>query len=361
MEYIDYMLWMSYLKNMWYKKVDKLLGYFVTPENIFKASKKTLENSGLLKDQEIDEILESRRKFDKGMEREKLEMKNIRFLTCEDDLFPEKLKFIEDKPWYLFCKGRDSAIERLNTPSAAIIGARVCTQYGIYAADKFAGELARYGVNIISGMARGIDSAAHGAAIENGGNTVAVFGCGVDVCYPPENRNLYENIIKSGAILSEYPPGTGPKSWQFPQRNRIISGLSNLVLITEAKEKSGTFITAKWALDQGIDVCAVPGRINDPLSVGCNCLIREGAIPVNDVSDMLILMGVNYKIYEKSKIILEKENEVVYSVLDLQPQTVDEIIRKTGMNSDAVFQCLIKLQMEGIIDEPVKNSYIRIK
>jgi len=357
--YDDYMLWLFSIKNMWQKKIETLLTYFQTPENIYKASETILEKSNCIKAKDIAEIMESRNTFDIQKERKKLEALNIQFITEKNKLFPKRLLHISDRPRALFVRGQ--GIEYLNAPSAAIIGARVCSPYGIYTAQKFARELSCYQVNIISGMARGIDSAAHTGALEGEGRTYAVLGCGADICYPPENKELYDRIQEAGAVLSEYPPGTRPAAWQFPQRNRIISGLSDCVLITEAKQKSGSLITAGYALEKGIDVCAVPGRINDPFSQGCNKLIREGAIPVLDTSDLLTVLGISYKSLEKKQIFLEKKNEVVYSILSFHLQSIDEIAQRTTLKSGELHHILLQLQLAGLAEEPVKNCYTRKK
>lgn len=359
MTYDDYMLWLVGVKNMWQKKIVALLEYFHTPENIYKASERILEKSNCIKSKDVAEIMESRKNFNLQKERRRLEDLNIYFVTEKNKLYPKKLLNFSDRPWALFVKGR--SLEALNGVSAAVIGARVCSQYGLYTAEKFAGELALHGVNIISGMARGIDSAAHRGALSAGGATFAVLGCGVDVCYPPENRELYEEIQETGAVISEYPLGTQPLAWQFPQRNRIISGLSDCIVITEAKQGSGSLITAAYALEQGIDVCAVPGRINDPLSRGCNQLIREGAAPVLDISDILLVLNIKNKKLQKEQIFLEKKNEVVYSVLGFHLQSVDEIAKKTNLKSGELYNILLQLQLAGLAEEPVKNCYIRKK
>ena len=359
MTYDDYMLWLFCIKNMWQKKMETLLTYFQTAENIYKASEIILEKSNCIKAKDIAEIMESRKNFDIQKERRRLEDLNIQFVTEKSELFPKRLLNISDRPRALFMRGQGTGF--LNAPSAAIVGARVCSPYGIYAAQKFARELACYQVNIISGMARGIDSAAHEGALEGGGRTYAVLGCGVDICYPPENKELYDKIQKTGAVLSEYPPGIKPAAWQFPQRNRIISGLSDCVVITEAKQESGSLITANYALEKGIDVCAVPGRINDPLSQGCNRLIREGAIPVLDTSDLFAVLGISYKNLEKKQIFLEKKYEVVYSMLSFHLQSIDEIAQTTNLKSGELHHILLQLQLAGLAEEPVKNCYIRKK
>lgn len=200
--------------------------------------------------------------------------KGIFFLPCWDSGYPVRLKQLVDAPACLYGRGKLPAAER---KVVAVVGARECSGYGYEAAKYFAGGLAERGVVIVSGMARGVDGAAQMAALEAGGSSMGVLGCGVDICYPPENRKLYERLAKEGCLLSEYPPGTEPKASLFPPRNRIISGLSDMVLVTEAREKSGTLITVDMALEQGREVFAVPGRITDRLSYGCNRLIRNGA------------------------------------------------------------------------------------
>lgn len=357
----DAMLWLCSIKNMWYKKMERLLEYFENPVHIFEADGDELENCGCLKPEDIVEIQKSRKSFDVDKEKEKLQKLGIVFLTQQDEQYPKRLRNIADSPIVLFAKGRLELLKEAEHTAVSVIGARVCSHYGIYTAEKFARELALNDVVIVSGMARGVDSAAHTGALEAGGNTIAVLGCGVDICYPNDNKILYDRLCREGLVISEYPPGTPPMAWQFPKRNRIISGLSDCVLITEAREKSGSLITAQWALEQGIDVCAVPGRINDPLSQGCNRLIREGATPVTDVSDIMLSLGINYKNLEKQKIFLEKENEVVYSVLGLHPQSMDEIMKKTNLNTGELYRILLKLELAGLAEEPVKNYYIRKK
>lgn len=355
----DYMLWLCSTKNMWHKKMRKILEYFGDAESVFYAGENQLEQTGFLKNEDVKQILESAKCFDIRREREKLEQDKIIFLTEKSDVYPSRLRNMSDAPLVLFVKGNPAHIARLEEPSVSVIGSRICSCYGTFTAEKFSRELSLNGINVISGMARGVDSAAHKGALLGKGVTVAVLGCGVDICYPPENRSLYDEIEKNGVLLSEYPPGTKPFAWQFPERNRIISGLSDCVIITEAKEKSGSLITARWALEQGIDVFAVPGRINDPLSQGCNHLIQEGAMPVTDVSDILLALGMNYKNFQKQKIFLEKENEVVYSVLGLYPQSIDEIFEKTNLPTGELYTVLLQLQLAGLIEEPVKNYYAK--
>lgn len=210
----------------------------------------------------------------------------MKVLNYEDEIYPEKLRNIYDSPKILYFIGNKNL---LYMKSIAIIGCRNCTKKGAYNAYKLAYELAKKDVCIISGMARGIDTYSHIGAIKAKGKTIAVLGSGLDVIYPKENDRLYIEILKSGGlIITEYPLGSKPEKYHFPERNRIISGLSNGVLVIEAKEKSGTMITVDFALDQGKDIYAVPGDIQSANSFGTNNLIKEGAIPVTTVEDIII-------------------------------------------------------------------------
>ncbi len=203
-----------------------------------------------------------------------MKSRGIRCVLPEQEEYPDRLRRIADPPRLLYVKG---ALPEEGMPSVGIVGARLCSDYGRYAARQFAGKLACAGIQIVSGMALGIDGIGHKAALSAGGCTFAVLGCGVDICYPEENREIYDRLTAPSGILSEYPPGTVPKSGLFPPRNRIISGLSDVLLVVEARKKSGTLITVDQALEQGKEVYALPGRVTDALSYGCNNLIRQGA------------------------------------------------------------------------------------
>ena len=203
-----------------------------------------------------------------------MDKSGMRFVCIEDREFPDRLRKIPDPPYGLYYLGRCPSD---NEPSVAVIGARSCTAYGLHEARRFSQAFAAAGVTVISGMARGIDSAAQTAAVEMGARSIAVLGSGADVCYPKSERALYENLIAHGTVLSEYPPGTGPDRTNFPARNRIISGLCDKLLVVEARKKSGTMITVSAALEQSRDVWAVPGRCTDVNSEGCNQMIFDGA------------------------------------------------------------------------------------
>ena len=281
---LKYWVWLSELKGLRNQTRLALLRRFGDPESIFYADAdellltdgversqlKPLENHDLAP---ADRILADCQRLD------------IRLLTLSDAAYPGRLKNIYDPPALLYCKGRLPLLDDLLC--VAVVGTRDCTPYGVACAEKLGFGLASGGAAVVSGLAKGIDAAAIRGALRAGGVTVGVVGNGLDVYYPHESRYLYEDVASAGILLSEYPPGTEPASGHFPVRNRIISGLSLAALVVEAPEKSGALITAATALEQGRDVFAVPGPIDAPASVGCNCLIRDGAGLVSDASDIL--------------------------------------------------------------------------
>ncbi len=215
-----------------------------------------------------------------------LDKSKIKTIKLEDSTYPEKLKEIYNPPKTIYLIGNEKL---LNQKSIAIIGCRECTRYGAENAYKFGYELAKENICVISGFAKGIDTYSHKGAVSAKGKTIAVLGCGLDIIYPPENIELYKQILlQGGAIISEYPLGSKPEKHHFPERNRIISGLSSGVLVIEAKKKSGTMITVDFALEQGREVYAVPGNISSENSYGTNELIKEGATPVTSINDMIL-------------------------------------------------------------------------
>ena len=281
---LKHWVWLSELKGLRNQTRLALLRRFGDPESIFYADAdellltdgversqlKLLENHDLAP---ADRILADCQRLD------------IRLLPLSDAAYPGRLKNIYDPPALLYCKGRLPLLDDLLC--VAVVGTRDCTPYGVACAEKLGFGLASGGAAVVSGLAKGIDAAAIRGALRAGGVTVGVVGNGLDVYYPYESRYLYEDVASAGILLSEYPPGTEPASGHFPVRNRIISGLSLAALVVEAPEKSGALITAATALEQGRDVFAVPGPIDAPASVGCNCLIRDGAGLVSDASDIL--------------------------------------------------------------------------
>lgn len=278
-----------------------------------------------------------------------------------EEAYPSRLRPYGDMPKILYVRGELPGEEK---KTAAIVGARDCSRYGAMQAYQYARKLAENGIQIISGLARGVDSFAHKGALDGGGHTFAVMGCGGDICYPAQNRQLYECMKNGrGGILSEFPDKTPPYGRNFPMRNRIISGLADLVLVVEARERSGSLITAGYALDQGKPVYAVPGRVGDLLSQGTNRLIADGAGLASSVEILLEELGMIPKGQEDlgqiSKISLASQEEMVYSCLDLQPKNIEEIFQETGLDVKEIAGILLKLELEGLIEEPVKNYYAR--
>lgn len=338
----------------------KLLNEFETVENIFQYIK--THNTTLI---ENNTILN---KFKKSYDLKKLEkvmdiMRNdsINFVTIDEGRYPKGLKNIEDPPYGLFYKGDISKYN--DTVSVSIVGSRACSRYGIDATKIITKALIENNITIVSGMAKGIDTIAHKTAVDSNGYTVAVLGCGVDVIYPRENLKLYNEIIsKGGCVLSEFIPGTRPLSMNFPIRNRIISGLSNLTIIAEAGEKSGTLITATKALEQGKDVIAVPGSIFSEESKGTNKLIKEGAHVFTDIDDIFYLLGIvknkNNKIINDN--IKSSVCEELYALIDSNPIHIDDIMRLTNIDIKRLYGLLFEMQLKEEILCLSGNFYVRI-
>ena len=285
----------------------------------------------------------------------------IRQISSKSAEYPQKLNNYPKMPEILFAKGN---LPDAKKPTAAIVGARACSPYGRIQAFRYAKILSSAGVQIISGMAYGIDAEAHKGALEGGTPTYAVLAGGVDICYPSGNRPLYARILReNGGILSEQPPGMRARNYFFPARNRIISGLADLVLIVEAREKSGSLITAQWALDQGKIVYAVPGPVNEALSMGCHKLIYDGAGIAYSPEILLRELGLNcenkVKSPEKNDLGLATDLKLVYSCLDLRPKSTDFLIQKTGLPPEKIGSLLLELKLSGLVREIGRHYYIK--
>lgn len=284
MKDIEYWIWLSRIEGLNPKILNYLLEKYGNPKTIWDKSKEELLKDGI-KEKYVDEIIKKdyRQNLDKYLKY--MKENNIEIITIKDKEYPDKLKVIYDPPIVLYIKGNKNI---LNEKSVAIVGCRLCTKYGENIAKKLSYNLSFNNINVISGLAKGIDSFAHKGSLSANGKTIAVVGCGLDRVYPEENRTLFNEIIKRhGAIISEYIIGTKPVAKNFPKRNRIISGLSNGVVVVEAREKSGTLITVDFALEQGKTIYAVPGNIDNPNAYGTNELIKQGAKVVNSVQDIL--------------------------------------------------------------------------
>jgi DNA processing protein len=262
----------------------------------------------------------------------------LRFLPRSDPGFPALLRAIHDPPAGLFLRGAGGA-ELLARPAVAVVGARSCSGYGSEVARRVGRELAAAGVVVVSGLARGIDARAHEGALEGGGATVAVLGCGVDRDYPAANRGLAARIAAGGLVVSEYPPGVEPAPWRFPARNRIVAGLCAATVVVEARERSGALITADFAMEEGREVFAVPGEITSALSDGTNGLLRVGAAPLCAVVDVLDALGVE----------AAARTAAGDPLLELLPASADELSRVSGREPAALAARLAELELEGAV------------
>ena len=278
-----YWIWLSLIKNLGSKRKLKLLELYKTPEEIYKLTKEELMNINGIGEAIANDIMISKNEKILNDHIKYMNENNIKIININEREYPQALKEIYDPPISLYVKGN---IEKLNNKNIGIVGCRECTEYGKKSAEYFAYNLSKQNINIVSGLAKGIDSYAHLGSL-NTGNTIAVLGNGLDIIYPKENLELANEIIKrGGTIISEYPCGTKPDKMKFPARNRIISGISSGIIVIEAKEKSGTLITVDFALEQGRDVFVVPGNINSINSVGTNDLIKQGARLVTTYEDI---------------------------------------------------------------------------
>ncbi|MGP1433157.1 MAG: DNA-processing protein DprA [Catonella sp.] len=292
---------------------------------------------------------------------EKMLEKGIKYINYFDKAYPDKLRNICSAPIGLFYKGE---LPNNKEKIISVVGSRDATEKGLYYARKMSEELSDNGVSIVSGMALGIDSAAHLGALQGKkGRTYAVLGCGVDVCYPFNNIELYLKIIDKGAVISEFPMGVQPMKANFPQRNRIISGISDGVFVVEAREKSGSLITADMGLEQGKNIYALPGRSEEPLSRGTNKLIQFGAKLVNDVNDILEDFDfpvLNTKQECVQNLTLESGEKIVYATLCLIPKHISEILAETGLDEGELFKVLLGLEFKGYVRRTSFEYYIAV-
>ncbi len=261
----------------------RLVKHYGSARRVWGLAEKDIRQEQRLNERQKVNFMECRRRWDLAGEWQRTKEKGIKTVCFDDRIYPERLREIPDKPFLLYYIGR---LPAETMPCVAVIGARMCSEYGRTVAADLAAGLAGRGIQVVSGMADGIDGIAQRSALEHGGMSYGVLGSGVDVCYPSSNRTLYQTLQIQGGVLSEFPPGTKPEAHHFPMRNRIISGLSDLILVIEAKERSGTRITVNMALEQGKEVYAVPGRITDELSRGCNRMILEGAGVAADINEL---------------------------------------------------------------------------
>ena len=349
----EIIVWLSHLEGVTNRDIKKLIEYFNSLEEIWKADKKHLMNALNSRGIIVDKIIENRNEQYISKIFKSLTDNNITALTIFDEEYPTKLKNIYDTPYVIYIKGNK---KYFHMPLIAIVGSRKSTAYGRWAAYQFAKVLAEWGVGTISGLAMGIDTYGHKGALEGHGYTIGVLGCGLDQCYPASNRDLMEKIIQDGCIISEYPIGMPPLKHNFPARNRIVSGLSDGVIVIEASEKSGALITVEYALDQGKDVYALPGNINNMQSRGVNKLIRDGARILLEIDDVIENLKYKYVIGKKSleqsaKEELSKLESMIYEIIKRNPVNIDLIINETGMKASELSPILTILEIKGYINQ----------
>jgi DNA processing protein len=289
-----------------------------------------------------------RRTFDGERFRASLETRGLRFVGRSEPGYPRLLRELHDPPPGLFLRG-SADVELLSEPAVAIVGARMCSSYGGQVARMLGRELAGAGLVIVSGLARGVDGEAHRGALEAGGATIAVLGCGIDRDYPAAHAQLARGICASGLVVSEYAPGVEPAPWRFPARNRIIAGLCLATIIVEARERSGALITADFALEAGREVFAVPGEITSTLSTGTNALLRLGATPLTSAADVLELFGLEPT--RSECLDLGPDAATVLDALAREPAAADELSRATGLDAAALATALAELELAGSVAE----------
>jgi DNA processing protein len=364
---LRYWLALYYIKGLGQYGVHKLLSYFGSIKEILNADSRGLKASGLTNKGVHDNILA----FDGWDEVEEqldlLVKYNAQLVPFTSPEFPVNLKSVRGGPLLLFVRG---SFKPEDQQAIGIVGTRRPTRYGQEVTSKLAGELARAGMVVVSGMARGIDTVAHRAALAAGQRTIAVLGCGVDVIYPPENTKTMKAIIGSGAVVSEYPMGTGPDARHFPRRNRIISGLSQGVIVIEAPEKSGALLTAQFAREQKRMVFGVPGNIQSGVSKGTNKMIREGALLVSGADDVLEALGRHVPpkgpepaaaapVVPEAIKQLDPEEQQIYSALSADPIHVDTLVQKVKMPSHKILAVLLPLELNGLVEQQAGKMFVR--
>lgn len=332
-----------------------VLARFRSAERAWEAGGAAIARAAGLTGEAARLLIRAWGRIDPEAEYERVIGRGYAAVTWDSPEYPWLLRYIDDPPPVLYCAGRPAPRDGW---AVAIVGARRADDYGLKAARRLARELAAAGVTVVSGLARGVDAAAHQGALEGGGRTLAVLGSGIDVIYPREHHRLYREIAENGAVLSEFPPGTRPEPEHFPLRNRIIAGLSRVVVIAQAGEKSGALITADCALDQGREVMVVPGDVYRARSSGTNKLLREGAAPVLEAADVLERMAAPWGGAGPSPAVPDADpltlrpalsdiEERIHGLLSCDPRRLEELARSAGLPVGAATAALVLLEIKG--------------
>lgn len=348
-------------------RLSNLLEFFGNPENILKAPpEKLMGVCGI--GGKIAHKIHSLKKEDLDKELALAKKYGLKIIIIDDKEYPENLKNIPSPPLVLYVKGE---LKEEDKYSVAIVGSRKASFYGLENAQKFAADLSEKGFTIISGMARGIDTYAHRGALKQKGRTIAVMGSGFRHIYPQENKELLEEIARNGAVISEFPIETLPFKENFPRRNRVISGLSLGVLVAEAARNSGALITADFALEQGREVFALPGKVNSGTSFGTNELIKQGAKLVSDIEDIIeeFIIPINKRQNKNNQIdpkilksgLKDGEESKIYNLLSGNSIQLDELVEKTDMDISRIYDILLRLQMKKLIQQLPGKQFIRLR
>ncbi|EHI59688.1 DNA-processing protein DprA [Hungatella hathewayi] len=358
----EYLYWLCQIPSFGTVKIHRLWEHYGSFHDIYYIEGKELEENKLVSARDAGCFDSCKTKLESAVEEYRgLASQGIRFVSVLDEEYPRRLTYISNNPMGLYVKGSLPDEER---PTLAIIGARGCSNYGRQVAEYMGAALSKNGIQIVSGLAAGIDGYGHRGAIREGQPTYGVLGCGVNICYPRENYPLYESMMTCGGVLSECRLSEAPAPKNFPMRNRIISGLSDAVLVVEAREKSGSLITVEYALEQGKEVFAIPGPITEGLSRGCNRLIKAGAGLVSTPEDILDFFDVRNRkmltVHEKSTKSLAKNEKMLYSCLDLKPKFIEEIAAMSGLSIGACAAILLELELEGFVVQPASHYYARV-
>ena len=341
-------------------KTSQLLEHFNTLEHAWKAPIGELKKSGL-DSKTVENIVNLRTRIAPDEEMDSLKKYKIEVLACDSLTYPQRLKEIYDYPPVLYIRGN---LLPQDECCLAVVGTRRATVYGRQVTEEIVSDLARNGITIVSGLARGIDSVAHRAALEVGARTMAVFACGLDIVYPAENAKLAREIMEHGALISEYPLGTKPKADNFPRRNRIMSGLSLGVLVIEAGESSGALITANQALEQNREVFAVPGSILSPASRGTNHLIQEGAKLVRNYVDILEELNLTIMAQQlemKELLPVDEAESLLLKQLSREPIHIDDICRQSGLATALVGSALTMMELKGMVKQVGGMNYVLVR
>ncbi len=357
----QYWEWFCSIPGIYRTQREILLHCFHDPQKLWEASSQELLFLRGRGCRWIQKVIDYRNSSDPAQTVQKDLREGVRFVSAEHNDYPSRLKPLRDKPYGLFYKGELPSEEET---AIAIVGARMCTPYGRGMAETLSAAVIRAGGSVVSGAAYGIDGAAQWAALEAGGKSYALLGSGVDICYPSSHQCLFSRLQENGALISEFPPGTPALPTHFPMRNRLISGLADAVVVVEAKKRSGSLITAEYALDQGRQVYAVPGRPDDENSFGCNELISQGAGLIASADAFIEEMFPDAAVRKKKEAFdftLAPAEKLVYSIFGLHGVSLWELQEHTALSLADLSGSLLSLERKGLIRETEQNFYVKVK